>query len=772
MVILAKKPGDYKSAESFLKKRDIEAYSASSVKDGMALISKYNANWVLVSANLPGANIDKIPGFLTQTFNCRCIAFGEDSSPQTQLKLSKVKLPVIQGKPSGPAIQTKIKNILAGERSAKAEQQRKQSTWKEDSDSNIRVTSKGGAGRDAVTVKSSDKGGDDELRFGSNQDQSDVSTVKGSRSKDQSEFTRGARNRAASYSDDSELGSQDGMGEESRRKVGHEDDGSGSISSDEWGTGTATSSGGSDFEGIGESSLKRSDGDYSSKKNRRGDSKEGGFGDDSRSGSEQNSDESNAREQRNTEDLWDSPLSGGKARSDDEDEDELSGRRRKNQDGENASWGGRGRYRQEEDEANDSSKANRKKSDLYLQKGQRGERFSETEEGAGAGESMESAEGAGAGKSLSATQEGADAVDQKRKGSPSLDEGQRDRNRNPSSDDEGTGPRMADFSGSEEASSASAEGEQQSEEDSQGDGPRVHGASESGEVSDETSEASMSSEGSEASSSPESDTGREDGEEADLDPDEPGIEPKEKRRRQTRRSNKNLSNGRRALHASESDVPEDKISFYDCIYKTCMELQEAEADQNSSEDRRPSSVALVFNQSFLRGFVVIQGPMFGSSGPDWMWEFTNLLRLHLNNANLSSEFQSLGPLEFLSDDPVGWAESVGVYAAVAHFQKNTLVAAVVESDNVPPTLNESNRHDKHLEIPASLLGDEVRVTFDVFIEVGERCRLLKYVRKGRYLTSEQKARWLERPEVSFLLDRKDKTAFEVLYVSDLLRKTG
>ena len=174
LVILAKKPRDFKSVQTFLNKRGWKIFITDNIKEGMSLITDNKIQWALMSVNLANTNVERMPAFLMSNFNMQVIAFAEEGDAQTAYKLSIMKIPVMHGKPSGPGIQTKIKTILNGQQAKEQAARRSSGNWSDkDEDQNVRISSKGGDDGGAMVIKSSSAGGSDSQVFKSGENLAD-----------------------------------------------------------------------------------------------------------------------------------------------------------------------------------------------------------------------------------------------------------------------------------------------------------------------------------------------------------------------------------------------------------------------------------------------------------------------------------------------------------------------------------------------------------------------------------------------------------------------
>lgn len=113
LVCLVSNLNTFNSVASFLKRRGWELYVTDQLKDALAQVSTFNADFVLVSMNHKHSKIGQFPQIIRQTFNVPSIAFGEASDSKTmgaiQTSAAKYK---IMGHVSGPMAQRKIKQIL------------------------------------------------------------------------------------------------------------------------------------------------------------------------------------------------------------------------------------------------------------------------------------------------------------------------------------------------------------------------------------------------------------------------------------------------------------------------------------------------------------------------------------------------------------------------------------------------------------------------------------------------------------------------------------
>jgi hypothetical protein len=761
IVILAKRPQDYKSAEAFLKKREFEVYSANNIKDGMALITEKKAAWVLLSVNLPNANTDRIPGFLVQTYNVRCLLFGEDQSPQTNLKLSRFKIPVIQGKPSGPSIQTKIKNILAAEKATNEAQQKVRSGGlkKDEAESNIRISSKGKGDDNNVVIKSRKGDGNDSVKLGSNKDgDDDVAMLKGgSGVADDAIRAKGSDVFDDNFNIDDLETDAEGDAYSGRGKKGDEDGdesqfgSNGQLKSNRQGLNGRN---GDDDSGNIELGRSTDSDDQDDKKgsswNSRADGSSGKRPDD-------NTDES------------DLARSLGKNSNSEDEENNialkksdrgLNGDNDKDSDGQdvlgansNSAAGGkrnekeraeiaRGKFgsKDEADLAKGKfgNKANatdvegdstERKPEVQVQKGARGEKFSETEDGMGAGKAMsETEEGAGAGDPFSETEDGAGMGDQM------------------SSTQEGIESEGAKLNPAESADDPENSDDKPSADDTVEGTSKVH-------RQEQAEEDAEDDENAETDEAPEDDVEAESDAESSEEEEEsdPAII--------------HMANGIEALENEDPAAMSPWEYLYYCIHHAAIDTYKSENPTTDEISKITRMAVIVVETDFTSGYVCLARTLAETLTEENLATYRKNLLRRLDERGITLTQDWVGFVDVTVPYAHPWAETVCQFSAlVADTNTQTLVTFLQEASPIPK-LQVPDSHPRYLQPEFDDIREEKPLPCDVYIHLRLNQKYFRYIRKQRFMTAEQKERFPSKGLEGLLIAQDTQKLFEIYYVS-------
>ena len=112
LVIVARDERSVRSTAAFLNRRGIPTKIVTNLNDAIEMLSKKQANMVLLSVNYPHPKIEMIPTLLNQSFDVESIIFAEDTDRKTTQRLSNTKARhVLFGQVSGPVVLMRVRHI-------------------------------------------------------------------------------------------------------------------------------------------------------------------------------------------------------------------------------------------------------------------------------------------------------------------------------------------------------------------------------------------------------------------------------------------------------------------------------------------------------------------------------------------------------------------------------------------------------------------------------------------------------------------------------------
>lgn len=112
ILILASRPGDFKSAVGYLQRRDYEVGVSESLNDAIEAVAAGACDYLLLSIDFPNSRAEILPQVLEQTFNVGVIVFSEKQDRRTTQRLGSLKARnILFSHPSGPSIHARIKQV-------------------------------------------------------------------------------------------------------------------------------------------------------------------------------------------------------------------------------------------------------------------------------------------------------------------------------------------------------------------------------------------------------------------------------------------------------------------------------------------------------------------------------------------------------------------------------------------------------------------------------------------------------------------------------------
>lgn len=113
VLILCQNRSRLDNVASFLNRRGWEAVVVSKIEETIKILASDKPDFVMISMNHSNKKVAVLPTFMTQTFNAKCIVFGELSDSKTigSIHASKAQYKMM-GSVSGPSVHRKIKQIL------------------------------------------------------------------------------------------------------------------------------------------------------------------------------------------------------------------------------------------------------------------------------------------------------------------------------------------------------------------------------------------------------------------------------------------------------------------------------------------------------------------------------------------------------------------------------------------------------------------------------------------------------------------------------------
>ncbi len=143
LLILASRPGDFKSAVGYLQRRDYEVEISASLSDAIESVAAGTCDYLLLSIDFPNSRAEILPQVLEQTFNVAVVVFAEKQDRRTTQRLGSLKARnILFSQPSGPSIHARIKQVWVATPSEREEKRKLASDAKAAKEGEIYLTPK------------------------------------------------------------------------------------------------------------------------------------------------------------------------------------------------------------------------------------------------------------------------------------------------------------------------------------------------------------------------------------------------------------------------------------------------------------------------------------------------------------------------------------------------------------------------------------------------------------------------------------------------------
>ena len=114
LFVLCKNQAKFETTKKFLDRRNWPTRVFTSVNELISCLSKEKPEYVLISADYPSPKTAQLPKLLVQTFNVEVIAFIEEHTGNSMVRLSAIQTPLkISNRISGPTLFRNIKKFLS-----------------------------------------------------------------------------------------------------------------------------------------------------------------------------------------------------------------------------------------------------------------------------------------------------------------------------------------------------------------------------------------------------------------------------------------------------------------------------------------------------------------------------------------------------------------------------------------------------------------------------------------------------------------------------------